>query len=381
MLTILGTGHAGYTLAKEWRRLMPDAPLRLLTQDDGANYYKPNLSKAFAAGKDAEGLIVSSAAQMAEQLKAEVLTRVQVTRLAPDEHRVYAGNHAYDYGQLVLAVGAEPIRVPVAGDAADAPVTVNDREDYGRFRAGLATGAHVLLIGAGLIGSEFANDMAAHGFKVTVVDPAAWPLSRLVPEACGRAIETALAALGVDWRFGRTVQALDRAGTRLRATLSDGAAVEIDRVLSAVGLRPRTALARAAGIACAAGIIVDDFLQTSAPDIYALGDCIEIAGRPLPYILPIAHGSRALAQTLAGKPVRAVFPAMPVIVKTPACNTLVSPPPAVAGAWEVSGTAPDLEAVYRDTGGKPLGFVLTGAAVAKRGAYTQLMPPVHTPAA
>lgn len=382
VLTILGTGHAGYTLAKEWRRLMPDAPLRLITRDDGANYYKPNISKAFASGKDAQGLVMGTAEQMAEQLKAEVLARTAVTSINVAERRVYAGEQAYEYSKLVLAVGAQPIRVPISGNAAESVYTVNDREDYARFREGLHKGAHVLVIGAGLVGSEFTNDLVANGYRVTAVDPMAWPLSRLLPEACGRALESALAALGVDWRWGCTVKSLDAQGGPISATLSDGSVVQVDRVLSAVGLRPRLELAQAADIRCGKGIIVDDYLKTSQPDIYALGDCTEINGALLPFILPISHASRALAQTLSGKPTLAVFPAMPVIVKTPACPTLVCPPPAFNGSWDVQGSAPDLAALYTNAEGQPSGFALTGAAVAeKRGEYTKMMPPVHAPKA
>ncbi|MGH8460330.1 MAG: FAD-dependent oxidoreductase [Stenotrophobium sp.] len=381
-LTILGTGHAGYTLAKEWRRLVPDAPLRLITRDDGANYYKPNISKAFASGKDALGLVMGTAEQMAEQLKAEVLVRTGITLIDAAGHRLQAGDSSYEYSQLVLAVGADPIRLPIAGNAVDAVHTVNDREDYARFRDGLHAGAHVLVIGAGLVGSEFTNDLAASGYRVTAVDPMGWPLSRLLPEQCGRALDAALATLGVDWRWGCTVKSLETSGGPVSASLSDGNVVQVDRVLSAVGLRPRLELAREAGIRCDKGIVVDDFLQTSLPDIYALGDCIQINGALLPFILPIAHASRALAQTLSGKPTHAVFPAMPVIVKTPACPTLVCPPPVFNGAWQVQGTAPDLAALYTDAEGKPTGFALTGAAVTeKRGEYTKMMPPVHGPKA
>lgn len=379
-LTIIGSGHAGYTLSKEWRKLAPDAPLRLITRDDGANYYKPNLSKAFASGKDAEGLIISSAAQMAEQLKADIRIRATVTRIAPDEHRLYLGDQALEYSKLVLALGAEVIRLPIAGDATNQLLSVNNREDYARFRATLKPGAQVLIIGAGLIGCEFANDLAAAGFKIHVVDIAQWPLPRLLPEACGRALQNGLSTLGVQWHLQQSVTSLNHDGGAIRAELSGGGVLHADNMLSAVGLRPSLALAQSAGIACKQGILVNELLQTSVADIYALGDCIEISGRVLPYILPIAYGARALAATLAGTPTKAKFPAMPVVVKTPACPTLVNPPPAIAGTWEVNGAAPDLEALFKDANGKPAGFALLGAATAKRGYYTQMMPAVYEPA-
>ncbi len=380
-LTIIGSGHAGISLARELRRLSPELAIRVLSRDDGHYYYKPDLSKAFAAGKDAEGLIKNTAEQLVEQLKIELRSRAAVTRIEPAAHRVWIGDQAVAYSRLVIATGATPIRLPLIGSAAGEVHTANDREEYGRFRAALKDKARVLIIGAGLIGCEFANDLAAHGHAVHVADLAGWPLPRLLPEPQGRALQAALSGLGVHWHLQTSISALDRDGAEITVQLADGTAVAVDAVLSAVGLKAATQLAADAGINTRLGIVVDDHLQTSAADVYALGDCVEINGRLLPYILPIAHSVRALAATLTGSPTKAKFAAMPVIVKTPACPTLVNPPPPVEGRWEVSGTAPDLEAVFKDASGKPVGFALTGAATAKRSQYVPLMPPVYEPPA
>jgi len=378
-VVIVGTGHAGYTLAREFRKLDRATPLTLVTRDDGASYYKPDLSKAFASGKDADGLIKATREAAARELDADVRANTDVLALEPAAHRIRLGDGLLPYGRLVLATGAAPIRIPIGGDAAGQVFRVNSRLDYARFRDGLNAGDHILIIGAGLIGCEFANDCGAHGFRISVVDVAPWPLPRLLPEPCGRALQDALARLGVTWHLGASVAQLNRDGARLRATLSSGATLTADRVLSAVGLRPDLALARAAGLSCRLGIVVDDFLRTSAPDVYGLGDGIEIAGRLLPFVLPIAHGARALAQTLAGRPARAAFPAMPVLVKTPACPVIVCPPPDAAGEWRITGAAPDLEAVFVDHAGREIGFALTGGATARRGALAAKMPPVTGP--
>ena len=117
-----------------------------------------------------------------------------------------------------------------------------------------------------------------------------------------------------------TVQSLDAdaSSERLQATLADGTSVQVDAVLSAVGLRANTALASAAGIACERGVVVDAHVQTSAPHVYALGDCAQYASagaRVLPYVMPIMNAAKALAATLAGQPTELVFPLMPVAVK------------------------------------------------------------------
>lgn len=375
-LLIIGTGHAGYTLAREWRKADPDSPLMLITRDGGVCYYKPDISKAFAVNKDAAALVKYTAAEMSQQLNAAVLAGTEVSRIAPNEHLVHTSAGAFTYDKLVLAVGAQPIHIPISGSGAQGVLAVNSLGDYADFRSRLFPRCRVLLIGAGLIGCEFANDLAAANFRVTAVDQAPWPLPKFLPEPCARALQAALQEVGVTFHLGATVVEVARAsGESVRATLSDGRRLDADVVLSAVGLRPDLALAKDAGIICNQGIIVDECLQTSAPDVYALGDCIEIDGCLLPFILPIAHGARALAKTLAHNPHPVRFPPMPVIVKTPACQTVVCPPPTAHGRWSVRGANRDLEAVFCDSAGATRGFALTGSATSRRGELlTKLLP-------
>ena len=369
MLVIIGSGHAGYSLAREWRKKDTETPLTIITRDDGAGYYKPELSKAFAAGKDADGLVKADVGAMAQELDARILTHTEVLSIEPDSHEVRVEGESIPYTRLVLATGARPIRLALEGEAADSALSVNNRQDYAGFRERLRPGGRVLIMGAGLIGCEFANDLAAAGYGVSVVDVADWPLSRFVPEVSGRALQEALGGIGVQWHLGTSVQRLEHGDDgRVVATLADGQRVEADVVLSAVGLRPDVELARSAGLRCAAGILVDERMQTSAEDVYALGDCVEIGGRPLPFILPIMHAARALGATLAGDATPVRFPPMPTPVKTPVCPTVVCPPATEDGSWVVEGEAPDLEAVFVDDQGRPAGFALTGKATARRSA-------------
>lgn len=374
---IIGTGHAGYTLAREFRKLDEAAPLLLISADDGTSYYKPNLSKALAMGKDAAALAQFTAEQMAETLNAEIRVNSRVEAIDPAAKTIQVDGETIPYASLVLATGAEPIRLGFEGDAASEVISVNNLADYAGFRERLAEGSRVLLIGAGLIGCEFANDLAAAGHSVTAVDLAQWPLPQLLPQACGEALQHGLESLGVKFRLQQSVQAVHSAGNGYRVTFSDGDSAEFDLVLSAVGLRPHSALAQAAGLHCERGVVVDDHLRSSDPDIYALGDVAQIAGRLMPYILPIAHGARALAQTLAGTPTPAKLPAMPVMVKTPACPVVVCPPPPEAeGQWQVNGEAPNLDAGFVNGDGEVLGFALTGEGTKLRGQYASKVPAV-----
>ena len=157
-IIIIGSGLAGYTLAKEFRKLAPEVPLHIITQDDGAFYSKPMLSNALAKGKTAATLATSSAEQMAAQLHATVWSHTPVTAVDTVAHTVIARGETLVYDKLVLAIGAEPIRPPLSGDATMVH-SVNNLTDYARFRERIEHASRIAVIGPGLIGCEFANDL------------------------------------------------------------------------------------------------------------------------------------------------------------------------------------------------------------------------------
>ena len=171
------------------------------------------------------------------------------------------------------------------------------------------------------------------------------------------------------------VARVDHEADGYRLTDSQGDTHYADLVLSAVGLKPITELAAAAGLAVGRGIITNRLLQTSDEDIYALGDGAEIAGFNLPFVLPIMRQAKALAATLAGSPTELAYPAMPVVVKTPACPTVVCPPPpGAAGNWQEDVSASGVRAVFSDSDGRALGFALLGAATAEKASLAAAMP-------
>lgn len=376
-IVIIGTGLAGYNLARELRKLDGEVPLLLITRDDGRSYSKPMLSTGFAMNKDAEGLGMASAGAMAEQLKAEIRTHTEVTRLEPAAQRIWLGNEPVAYRDLVIAWGAQALRVPLAGDTAEAVHPVNDLLDYGRFRAAAHGRKRVLIMGAGLIGCEFANDLRLGGYEVDVVAPAEQLMPGLLPPQPAAAVRQGLETLGVRFHLGTLVERLDRHGESLQVRLADGRTLDCDLVVSAVGLRPRTELAAQAGLAVARGIAVDRQLRTSAPHVYALGDCAEVDGLNLLYVMPLMSGVRALARTLSGTPTEVSYGPMPVTVKTPACPLVVSPPAADAeGRWVVEGQGTDIKALYLDRDDRLLGYALTGEAVKEKLALNRQLPPV-----
>jgi rubredoxin-NAD+ reductase len=366
-IVIVGSGLAGYTLLKEIRKRDAAVPVTLVTADDGAFYSKPNLSNALTAGKTAAALASASAEKMANSQNATVLAHTRVTAIDTQARRIRTDGGELAYSKLILALGADPFPHGLSGSGAAGVLAVNDLADYAAFRAALDGRKRVIVLGGGLIGCEFANDLAHAGFAVDVVHLGEWPLERLLPVEAGRRLADSLAALGVTWHFGRSGKSVERTANGYRIELDNGEAIEAEVVLSAIGLRPRTRLAQEAGIAAGRGIQVDALLQTSAPDVYALGDCAEVDGVNLPYVQPLMVQARALAATLAGTPTPVVYPAMPVMVKTPAHPVAVLPPkPGAQGGWQVECGDSGVCALHVDAAGRLQGFALTGGETGKR---------------
>lgn len=383
-IILIGAGLAGWTTAREFRKLDPTTPLLLITADSGDFYAKPSLSNALAQGRGPAQLVSTPAAKMAASLNVTLQAQTRVLAIDPANRVINTSHGTFSYRQLVLATGAQPIRLPLAGDAAHEVLSVNSLDDFARFHARLtapaseaASAKRVLIMGAGLIGCEFANDLAASGHQVTVVDPSTGPMTALLPSDASAQLRTALTAQGVNWHFGSTVQSVqytDDATPALHVILSNGALARVDIVLSAIGLRADTALAQAAGLACERGIVVNTSLQTSAPHIYALGDGAQYASagsRTLPYVMPIMQAAKALAATLAGTPTEVLFGLMPVAIKTPALPIVVAPPaPGSAGDWH--NAEPGIWQ-FIDPQAQVRGFALTGSQTSQRAAQARLM--------
>lgn len=370
-IVVLGSGLAGYTLVRELRKLDRDIPITMVSNGSGDYYSKPMLSNAFAQGKEPASLVLTSGPSMAEQLGFTLLAHTEVRAIHRVEKQLDTSSGVVDYDRLVLASGADPVRIPLQGDAADSVLSVNDLEDYAIFRDALGTAKSITIMGGGLIGCEFANDLAVAGYKVTVIDPGPYPLSGLMPKQAGRQLLEPLSQTGVTWRFGTAVHSVNSSGAGYSLTLADEAEVYADVVLSAVGLRPRIGLARDAGLAVNRGIVVDEQLRSSDETIFALGDCAEIDGRVLPYVLPIMQASRTLAKVLNGEDARVVFPFMPVVVKTPAHPVVVSPVARdAAGAWQVLERGQGIKMGFFNVQDEMTGFVITGEYAVERTAMT-----------
>ena len=200
----------------------------------------------------------------------------------------------------------------------------------------------------------------------------------LLPEAAGKAVQRALEEKGARFHFGQLVTEVNKSPHGgVEVILNNGTFLEADIVLSAVGVRPRVDLAKASGIEVNRGIVTNRKLETSAENVYALGDCVEVEGNVLVYVAPLIASARALGATLAGKPTDVLYPAMPVTIKTPACPVVVSPAPRGAqGEWTIQQNGNNVVAEFRDSQGKLLGFALTGDGTKEKLRLQKELPPI-----
>jgi len=361
-IVIIGSGLAGYTTAKEFRLLDKNTPLQIFSKQEACFYSKPLLSTALAHHRTPSQLAMMSAQQMTEQLNAAIYSHTAVEYLdVKAKQVVLKSEEKITYSRCVLACGSEVIQPLLTGDAADQFYSVNDLEAYERFRGAIAGKKKIVILGSGFVGCEFANDLIMAGYEVTVVSMDAYPLWTRLPSEIGKALQQALSEQGVQWIFNARAEAIDKKNEHLLIRLSDQSQLEAEVILSAVGIRPVLQIAKASGLNTHRGVVVNEYLQTSDPHVYALGDCAEVSGQTQWFISPLLHCAKVLAQRLAGKETQVNFPIMPILVKTPACAISFVPPPACEIVrWEIKQENSNLQALCYSERGTLCGFALTG---------------------
>ncbi len=357
-LVIIGTGLAGYMLAKEWRKLNSTDQLIMISEDDGYYYSKPQLSLVLAQNKNPDALKLNLVDQMREELNATILTNQHVDKIDRKNKCIFIGDEKMTYDKLVLAVGAKHKTVPIKG--IEFACGVNNLVEYETWYAQIQNAKNIIIIGSGLVGCEFANDLSIAGKKVTLISTDQFLMQKFLIEPVGRALENAFTKNNIDVILNATISEIKKTDDEFEVTVDDKM-FKADCVLRAVGITPNCDLANESGLKCNDGICVDTHLQTSDDDVYALGDCAEVNARIRQYVQPILHGSRALAKTLNGERTELVYPVMPAVAKTSLCPIAFSLPQKEAvGDWLIDGQGADLKAEFRNNAGELQGFILSG---------------------
>ncbi|ASD60533.1 TPA: NADH:flavorubredoxin reductase NorW [Enterobacter asburiae] len=314
-IVIIGSGFAARQLVKNIRKQDASVPLTVIAADSMDEYNKPDLSHVISQNQRAEDLTRQTAAEFAEQFNLRLFPYTWVTDIDAAAHVVKAKEKTWQYDKLVLATGASAFVPPVEGR--ELTITLNSQQEYQASETALRDAQRVMIVGGGLIGTELAMDFCRAGKSVTLVDHAASILSSLMPVEVSSRLQHRLTDMGVHLMLKSQLQSLSKTEGGIRATLDRSRSVEVDVVIAATGLRPETALAHRAGAEIQCGVKVNSYLQTTQPDIYALGDCAEINGQVLPFLQPIQLSAMYLAKNLLGGSAPLKLPAMLIKVKTP----------------------------------------------------------------
>lgn len=269
-VVIVGGGAAGDAAADMLRREGYEGPVTILSDDAAPPCDRPNLSKDYLAGTAQASWIPLRGSKFYSDQHIDLRLNTQVKAIEPAAARVaLSDGSTLRYGVLLLATGAEPVRLNIPGG--DLPHlhylrTLADSETI--IHAVEAGARHAVVIGASFIGLEVAASLRQRDVEVHVVAPEARPLERVMGAALGDFVRGLHESKGVVFHLGQTASAIEAN----QVILQNGERLAADLVVAGIGVRPRTALAEAAGLRVDRGILVNEYLQTSAPDIYAAGD-------------------------------------------------------------------------------------------------------------
>jgi 3-phenylpropionate/trans-cinnamate dioxygenase ferredoxin reductase subunit len=270
---IVGASVAGAKAAEELRTAGFDGRVLLIGAERELPYERPPLTKGYLRGESPREKAYVHEQSFYEQHQIELESDATVTELDPIQSRIkLADGRWVAYHRLLLATGAEPRRIAIAGARLDGIHYLRTLADCDALRERLQVGGRVVVVGGGWIGSEFAASARQRGLEVTLVDPNSLPLERIFGAEVGTFYRDVHRDHGVELLLGEGVEAFEgeRAVTRVRTT-SDRA-IECDFVVVGIGVAPRVELASSAGLAIDNGILVDEKLATSVPGVFAAGD-------------------------------------------------------------------------------------------------------------
>ncbi|WP_238034799.1 FAD-dependent oxidoreductase [Psychrobacter sp. Ps4] len=367
-IVIIGAGLAGWHVIDAIRAKDKDIPITLITADSGDRYHKPMLTMAISQKKSAADLVRATGVDAAEAANIKLLANTQVTDVDASTQQlqlisalrsdpVYTNYATIGYDKLVLAMGAHPIFPKSLPE--DLVWHVNHIERFGQLQEKLATGSqHVAIVGAGMVGTEIAEDLLKAGHQVTLIDLNDAPLSQMLPPKATSRIAQAVNSQGINFLGGYQVSAITRISDgklqvsyEALASATDSSTAEpieplmVDHVIASTGLTVDDKLPTAAGVDFdrRTGIVVDaPTLRTSTANIYAIGDCMSINGVACRYVAPLRAQAATIADDILGHEHNGYEHKPPMIrLKNKAISVMVTGVPQAVGNWQVKTESED----------------------------------------
>jgi 3-phenylpropionate/trans-cinnamate dioxygenase ferredoxin reductase component len=294
---IVGGGLAGAKAAQTLREEGFDGRVVLLGEEDVAPYERPPLSKDYLRGDAGRDAIWAQEEGWYEANDVELRTSTHAAELAlASSEVVLDGGERIGYDQLLLATGSAARRLPIDGAELDGVHLLRTVADSDALREALTPGVRVVVIGAGWIGCEVAASAKQRGADVTMVAPEDVPLERVLGSEVGAVFREVHASRGVELVLGTGVEAIEGSGRVSGVRTTGGRTLGADLVVVGVGAAPRTELAAAAGLTVQDGVLTDDRLRTSAPNVFAAGDIARAQHPILGETIRVEHWGTALEQ-------------------------------------------------------------------------------------
>lgn len=264
---IIGAGAAGIACAEMLRREGYRGPITALDPDRDAPYDRPNLSKDYLAGSAPEDWLPLHPSEFYEKQHIEIVRGVEARKIDRDAKTVaLSDGRALEFDRLLIATGSNPVRLRIPG--AEGIMYLRSLADSRAIIEQTRGSRSAVIIGAGFVGLEVAASLVIRGLDVAVVAPDRLPLERVLGSELGSLIKAVHEAKGVRFFLGRSLQALEPGV----AVLDDGTRLSAEVVVAGIGVRPNVEIAERAGLILDDGIAVNEFLETSARDIFAAGD-------------------------------------------------------------------------------------------------------------
>jgi len=333
-ILIIGSGYAGWQVAEEILASDPEANIGLITSCDGSVYPKPAISMALSQGRSAEDLIEEKGEVKASEMGIAIKTKTKVMSINTQRKKLSTTTGTFEFNKLILATGAQALKPILTGDGANQVMTLNDIHAYKKFRKALKDKKQVAIIGSGLIATEMAEDLAATKIKVDLFARGKQIMSSLLPETTSRSLHEKLSNKSIEIHYHADIQEINQTAEKFELVDQFKNQYFADLVISAIGLKPNVLLAKKAKLDCKLGISINQYCQTSHPDIYAIGDCSELNGVIQAYLEPIRRQAKTVAEHITKQdPSPYKIKAPLVKTKTPSMPIMISPPLCFNGQW------------------------------------------------
>ena len=303
-LVVIGNGMAGCRAVEEILARDPGRySIAIFGAEPRVNYNRIMLSPVLAGEKAFDDIVINTA-EWYEENGIELISGDPVEHIDRTTQTVVTRTGRVEpYDRLLIATGSDPFIIPVPGSTLPGVVTFRDLDDVDKMLAAAEKGGSAVVIGGGLLGLEAAHGLSLRGMDVTVIHLMPTLMERQLDEAAGYLLKSELERRGQTILTGAdTAEIIENDGHVAGVRLKDGREIPADIVVMAVGIRPSTALAKAAGLEVERGIMVDDHMVTSDPAVMAVGECVQHRGLCYGLVAPLWEMCRALADHATGEP-------------------------------------------------------------------------------